>query len=119
MPPTGITLYLRSLRPINPILAKRSFHKFYFQLERKFEEISFQVTTIDPVWYAVAIQDLLSSLLSKANRFILLVDSWIEDGLLDEWMSKDANRLWEMVVRYVYKKRGMKFDITGYEYLRY
>ena len=119
MPQTGIILYLRPLRPINPILAKRSFHKFYFQLERKFEYISFQITTIDQERYPAAIPDLLSHLLARANRFILIIDTWVEDGLLDTWMGKDANRLWEMVVRYVYKKRGMKFDITGYINLRF
>ena len=119
MPPTGIILYLRPLRPINPILAKRSFHKFYFRLEEKFERTSFQIATIDRERYSGAIPDILSSLLSRANRFILMVDTWIEDGLLDTWMGKDANRLWEMVVRYVYKQRGLKFDISGYEYLRY
>ena len=119
MPQTGITLYLRPLRPINPILAKRSFHKYYFQLERKFEKITYRINTIDSVRHSQVNQDLLSSLLFKANRFILLIDAWVENGLLETWMSKDANRLWEMVVRYVYKKRGVKFDITGYEYLRH
>ena len=42
-------------------------------------------------------------------------DGWLNEGLLDSWMGKDANRLWESVVRYVYKKRGLKFEITGNE----
>ena len=35
MPQAGIILYLRPLRPVSVILAKRSFHKFYFTLEKK------------------------------------------------------------------------------------
>ena len=119
MPPTGIILYLRPLRPVNPKFARRSFQKFYFQLEEKFERISLQITKLDSKRYSVVISNLLSSLLFKANRFILTIDSWVEDRLLDTWMGKDANRLWEMVVRFVYRKRGIKFDITGYEYLRH
>ena len=57
----------------------------------------------------------LSHLLVKANRFILTIDGWLDEGLLDSWMGKDANRLWESVVRYVYKKRGLKFEIQGNE----
>ena len=39
----------------------------------------------------------------------------IEEKLLDKWMAKDADRLWESVVRFVYRKRGLKFDIPGNE----
>ena len=28
--------------------------------------------------------------------------------LLEKWMKKDADRLWESVVRHVYRKRGLK-----------
>ena len=46
---------------------------------------------------------------------MLTIDGWLDEGLLDSWMGKDANRLWESVVRYVYKKRGLKFHIQGNE----
>ena len=97
MPQAGIILYLRPLRPVSFILARRSFHKFYFTLEKKFAQITCHISILDP--------------LVKANRFILTIDGWLDEGLLDSWMGKDANRLWESVVRYVYKKRGLKFDI--------
>ena len=62
-----ITLFLRPLRPINPLLAKRSYHKFYFALERKFAEISLQVSLFDPWLESRQIEKLLSQLLVKAN----------------------------------------------------
>ena len=115
MPQAGIILYLRPLRPVSFILARRSFHKFYFILERKFAQITFHISILDPWLESGQIQKLLSHLLVKANRFILTIDGWLDEGLLDSWMGKDANRLWESVVRYVYKKRGLKFDIQGNE----
>ena len=108
MPQAGIILYLRPLSPVNFILARRSFHKFYFILEKKFEQITFYISKLDPWLESEQIQKLLSHLLVKANRFILAIDGWLNEGLLDSWMGKDANRLWESVVRYVYKKRGLK-----------
>ena len=116
MPQTGIVLYLKPLRSINPLLSRRLFHKFYFQLEQRFEKVSLQVSKLDPWLNFNAIQNLLSTLLVKANRFILIIDEWLEEGLLDAWMGKDANRLWEKIVRYVYKKRGLKFKTAGDEY---
>ena len=118
MPQTGIILYLKPLRTINPIIARRSFHKFYFQLERRFEKVTYQLSKVDPWLKSKVIQDLLSSLLAKANSFILTIDAWLDEGLLFDWMAKDADRLWEMVVRYVYKKRGLNFKIAGDEYLQ-
>ena len=104
MPQAGIILYLRPLRPVSSILARRSFHKFYFTLEKKFAQITFYISKLE----SGQIQKLLSHLLVKANRFILTIDGWLNEGLLDSWMGKYANRLWESVVRYVYKKRGLK-----------
>ena len=118
MPQTGIVLYLKPLRSINPIIARKSFHKFYFQLERKFEKVTYQLSKVDPWSESKVIQDLLSSLLVKANSFILTIDVWLDEGLLLDWMTKDADRLWEMVIRYVYKKRGLNFKIAGDEYLQ-
>ena len=115
MPQAGIILYLRPLRPVSFILAKRSFHKFYFTLEKKFAQITLYISTLDPWLESGQIQKLLSHLLVKANRFILTIDRWLDEGLLDSWMGKDANRLWESVVRYVYKKRGLKLEIQGNE----
>ena len=100
MPQAGIILYLRPLRPVSSILARRSFHKF--------AQITFYISKLDPWLESEQIQKLLSHLLVKANRFILTIDGWLNEGLLDSWMGKDANRLWESVVRYVYKKRGLK-----------
>ena len=117
MPQADIILYLRPLRPVNFILARRSFHKFYFALEKKFAQVTFHVSMLDPWLESKQIQKLLSHLLVRANRFILTIDGWIDEGLLDNWMGKDANRLWENVVRYVYKKRGLKFDILGNEFI--
>ena len=111
----GVTLYLRPLRPINTNLARRSFHKFYSSLERKFAEISFHVATIDPWLESEYIQGLLTKLLDKANKFIITIDSWYDEGLLEKWMTKDANRLWELVIRYVCRKRGLKFELPGNE----
>ena len=113
MPQAGIILYLRPLSPVSFILARRSFHKFYFALEKKFAQITFHISILDPWLESGQIQKLLSHLLVKANRFILTIDGWLDEVLLDSWMGKDANRLWESVVRYVYKKRGLKFDIPG------
>ena len=114
----GIILYLRPLRPVSFILARRSFHKFYFTLEKKFAQVTFHISMLDPWLESGQIQKLLSHLLVKANRFILTIDGWIDEGLLDSWMGKDASRLWESVVRYVYKKRGLKFEIQGNESIR-
>ena len=36
------------------------------------------------------------------------IDELTEEKLLEKWMKKDADRLWESVVRYVYRKRGLK-----------
>ena len=108
MPQAGIILYLRRLRPVSSILARRSFYKFYFILEKKFAQITFYISKLDPWLESEQIQKLLSHLLVKANRFIMNMDGWLNEGLLDSWMGKDANRLWESVVRYVYKKRGLK-----------
>ena len=96
-------------------MARRSFHKFYFTLEKKFAQITFDISILDPWLESGQIQKLLSHLLVKANRFILTIDGWLDEGLLDSWMGKDANRLWESVVRYVYKKRGLKLEIQGNE----
>ena len=115
MPQEGITLYLRPLRPVSSLLARRSYHKFYSNLEKRFAEISLQVSLLDPWLKSHQIEKLLSLLLVKANRFILTVDGWIEEKLLEKWMGKDANRLWEHVVRYVYRKRGLKFQVPGNE----
>ena len=115
MPQAGIILYLRPLRPVSFILARRSFHKFYFTLEKKFAQITLHISTLDPWLESGQIQKLLSHLLVKANRFILTIDGWLDERLLDSWMGKDANRLWESVVRYVYKKRGLKLEIQGNE----
>ena len=93
------------------MLARRSFHNFYFRLEERFAKISHQVSILDPWLESEQIQRLLTYLLFKANRFILTIDEWIEEKLLEKWMKKDADRLWENIVRYVYKKRGLKFDI--------
>ena len=108
MPQAGIILYLRPLRPVSSTLARRSFHKFYSTLEKKFAQITFYISKLDPWLESEQIQKLLSHLLVKANGFILIIDRWLNEGLLDSWMGKDANRLWESVVRYVYKKRGLK-----------
>ena len=115
MPQGGITLYLRSLRPISVVLARRSYHKFYFELERKFADISLHVSVLDPWLESKQIERLLSILLNKANKFIITIDGWFEEGLLERWMTKDANRLWELVVKYVYRKRGLKFELPGNE----
>ena len=98
-------------------MARRSFHKFYFTLEKKFAQVTLHISILDPWLESGQIQKLLSYLLVKANRFILTIDEWIDEGLLDSWMGKDANRLWESVVRYVYKKRGLKFEIPGNEFI--
>ena len=108
-PETVRLAYMRPLRPVNFILARRSFHKFYFTLEKKFAQIISHISILDPWLESGQIQKLLSHLLVRANRFILTIDGWLDGGLLDSWMGKDANRLWESVVRYVYKKRGLKF----------
>ena len=49
MPQAGIILYLRPLRPVSFILARRSFHKFYFALEKKFAQVTFHVVHIGPL----------------------------------------------------------------------
>ena len=118
MPQTDVILHLKPLSPLNPIVARRSFHKFYFQLERRFGRVIYQLSKVDPWLKSKEIQDLLSSLLAKANSFILIIDVWLDEGLLFDWMARDADRLWEMVVRYVYKKRGLNFNIAGNEYLQ-
>ena len=110
MPLEGVTLFLRPLRPINVNLAKKSFHKFYSKLERNFAETSRHVSHIDPWLELEYIQGLLTKLLDKANKFIVTIDSWYDEGLLEKWMTRDANRLWELIVRYVYRKRGLKFE---------
>ena len=104
----GIILYLRPLRPTRLLLVRRSFHKFYFRLEDRFARISHQVSILDPWLKSEQIQKLLTYLLLKANKFILIIDEWAEEKLLEGWMIKDADRLWEYIVRYVYSKRGLK-----------
>ena len=84
MPQEGITLYLRPLRSVSLLLARRSYHKFYFALERKFAEISLHVSVLDPWLESRQIEKLLSQLLVKANRFILTVDGWLEENLLEK-----------------------------------
>ena len=108
MPEQGVILYLRPLRPTRFLLARRSFHKFYFGLEERFARISHQVSKLDLWLKSEQIQKLLTYLLFKANRFILTIDEWTEEKLLEKWMKKDADRLWESIVRYVYRKRGLK-----------
>ena len=49
MPQAGIILYLRPLRPVSFILARRSFHKFYFILEKKFAQITFHISILGPL----------------------------------------------------------------------
>ena len=49
MPQAGIILYLRPLRPVSFILARRSFHKFYFTLEKKFAQIISHISNIRPL----------------------------------------------------------------------
>ena len=104
----GIILYLRPLRPTRLLLVRRSFHKFYFRLEDRFAKISHQVSILDPWLKSEQIQKLLTYLLLKANKFIQIIDEWAEEKLLEGWMIKDADRLWEYIVRYVYRKRGLK-----------
>ena len=116
MPQEGITLYLMPLRPASFLLFRRSYHKFYFDLEKRFAEITLRVSLLDPWLKSQQIEKLLSLLLVKANRFILTVDGWIEEQLLEDWMGKDANRLWEHIVRYVYKKRGLEFQKLGNDF---
>ena len=94
--------------PVSSILARMSFHKFYFILEKKFAQITFNISKLDPWLESEKIEKLLSHLLVKTNTFILTTDGWLNEGLLDSWMGKDANRLWESVVRYVYKKMVLK-----------
>ena len=94
MPEEGIILYLRPLRPARFLLVRRSFYKLYFRLEERFARISYQVSNLDPWLKSEQIQGLLTYLLLKANKFILTIE--------------DADRLWESVVRYVYRKRGLK-----------
>ena len=110
MPLEGVTLYLRPLRPVSINLARRSFHRFYPKLERNFAETSRHISYIDPWIESEHIQGLLTRLLNKANKFIVTIDCWYDEGLLEKWMTKDANRLWELIVRYVYRKRGVKFE---------
>ena len=109
MPQEGVILYLKPFRPINANLARRSYHKFYFALERKFADISLHISLLDPWLESEQIQDLLSRLLNKANKFVITIDGWYDERLLKRWMTRDAKRLWELVVKYVYKKRGLKF----------
>ena len=97
MPEEGIILYLRPLRPTRFLLVRRSFAR-----------ISHQVSILDPWLKSEQIQKLLTYLLLRANKFILTIDEWTEEKLLEKWMKKDADRLWESVVRYVYRKRGLK-----------
>ena len=108
MPEEGIILYLRPLRPARFLLVRRSFHKFYFRLEERFARISCQVSTLDPWLESEQIQRLLTYSLVKANQFILTIDEWTEEKLLAKWMKKDADRIWESLVRYVYRKKGLK-----------
>ena len=77
--------------------------------------MTFHISKLDPWLESEQIQKLLSHLLVKANKFILTKDGWLDQGLLDSWMGRDANRLWESVVRYAYKKRGFKFEKPGNE----
>ena len=108
MPEEGIILYLRPLRPARFLLVRRSFHKFYFRLKERFARILHQVSILDPWLKSEQIQRLLTYLLLRANKFILTIDEWTEEKLLEKWMKKDVDRLWESIVRYVYRKRGLK-----------
>ena len=108
MPEEGVILYLRPLRSARFLLVRRSFHKFYFKLEERFARISYQMSKLDPWLESEQIQRLLTYLLFRANKFILIIDEWTEEKLLEKLMKKDADRLWESVVRYVYRKRGLK-----------
>ena len=49
MPQAGIILFLRPLRPVSSILARRSFHKFYFTLEKKFAQITFHISMLSHI----------------------------------------------------------------------
>ena len=115
MPQEDVILYLKPLKPINANLARRSYHKFYFALERKFADVTLYISVLDPWLESERVQKLLSKLLNKANKFIVTIDDWYDEGFLEKWMTKDANRLWEQVVRYVYRKRGLKFELPGNE----
>ena len=66
------------------------------------------MSILDPWLKSEQIQSLLTYLLFRANKFILTIDEWTEEKLLEKWMKKDADRLWESVVIYVYRKRGLK-----------
>ena len=66
------------------------------------------MSILDPWLKSEQIQSLLTYLLFRANKFILTIDEWTEEKLLEKWMKKDADRLRESVVRYVYRKRGLK-----------
>ena len=115
MPLEGVTLFLRPLRPVTSNLARRSFHRLYPKLEKNFADISCHISHIDPWIESEHIQGLLTRLLNKANKFIITIDGWYDEGLLEKWMIKDANRLWELIVRYVYRKRGLEFEQPGNE----
>ena len=108
MPQEDVILYLKPLRPIPVNLVRISFHKFYFALKRKFADVTLYISVLDPWLESVRVQELLSKLLNKANKFIITIDDWYDEGFLEKWMAKDANRLWELVVKYVYRKRGLK-----------
>ena len=92
-------------RPFTPETVRLAYMRAKAK-EKKFAQITLHISILDPWLESGQIQKLLSHLLVKANRFILTIDGWLDEGLLDSWMGKDANRLWESVVRYVYKKRG-------------
>ena len=88
MPEEGVILYLRPLRPTRFLLVRRSFHKFYFRLEERFARISHQVSNLDPWLKSEQIQRLLTYLLFRANKFILTIDEWTEEKLLEKMDEK-------------------------------
>ena len=51
------------------------------------------MSILDPWLESKQIQKLSSHLLVRANRFILTIDGWIDEGLLDNWMGKDAKQV--------------------------
>ena len=83
MPEEGVILYLRPLSSARFLLVRRSFHKFYFKLEERFARISYQVSKLDPWLESEQIQRLLTYLLFRANKFILIIDEWTEEKLLE------------------------------------
>ena len=89
-------------------MARRSFHKFYFALEKKFAQVTFHVSILDPWLESGQIQKLLSHLLFKANRFILTIDGWLDEGLLDSWMEKRCKQVMGICSKICVQEKGIK-----------